>query len=81
MITESDELSRALDYAAKRWPEQNGQRSLLLKKILEEATAELLQQEADKNSERLTHIKRVAGSMSDVWPENWREELANDWPK
>ena len=35
MITETDQLSDALSQAAKLWPELSGQRTLLLRKVLE----------------------------------------------
>jgi hypothetical protein len=81
MITESDELGRALDHAARLWPELKNERGQLLRKVLEAGIAELLQDQTGRKSQRLNQIKTIAGSMSDIWPTNWREELANDWPR
>lgn len=81
MITESDELGQALDHAARLWPELKDQRSQLLRKVLEVGISELLQEETGRRSQRLKQIKAMAGTMGDVWPANWREELANDWPR
>ena len=80
MITESDELSSALDVAADRWPELAGNRSKLLRKILEVGIDSLASSSETARKSRLEHINKIAGSMSDTWPANWKEELGADWP-
>lgn len=81
MITETDQLSDALNQAAKLWPELAEQRSLLLRKVLE-AGIESIELEATKKTRgRLTGVQKLAGSMDGIWPKNWKEELAADWPK
>lgn len=81
MITESDELGSALDIAAARWPELAGDRSKLLRKILEVGIDSLTTAAASSKRARLEHIDRIAGSMSGTWPANWKEELEADWPR
>jgi hypothetical protein len=80
MITETDQISRALGNAAKMWPELSGQRTLLLRKLLE-VGIQTVEMDLDKDTaKRLAAIDKLAGSMDGVWPANWREELAEDWP-
>jgi hypothetical protein len=80
MITETDQISRALGNAAKVWPELSGQRTLLLRKLLE-VGIQTVEMDLDKDTaKRLAAIEKLSGSMDGVWPANWREELADDWP-
>ena len=80
MITESDELSSALNIAATKWPELAGNRSSLLRKILEVGIESLVSSTEEAKMSRLGHINKIAGSMGDTWPANWKEELRADWP-
>jgi hypothetical protein len=80
MITETDEISGALSQAAKIWPELAGQRTLLLRKLLE-VGIQTIEMDLEKNTaQRIAAVEKLAGSMDGVWPANWREELVKDWP-
>jgi hypothetical protein len=80
MITETDEISGALTQAAKIWPELAGQRTLLLRKLLE-VGIQTIEMDLEKNTaQRIAAVEKLAGSMDGVWPANWREELVEDWP-
>jgi hypothetical protein len=80
MITETDEISGALSQAAKIWPELAGQRTLLLRKLLE-VGIQTIEMDLEKNTaQRIAAVEKLAGSMDGVWPANWREELVEDWP-
>jgi hypothetical protein len=81
MITETDELSKALTDAAKLWPELAGQRADLLRKVLEVGIGAIQTEAFEKTKSRLAKVEKLAGSMDGVWPANWRQELAEDWPK
>jgi hypothetical protein len=81
MITETDQISDALAQAEKLWPELAGQRTLLLRKLLEIGIETLELETANKAKERIASIQKLAGSMDNIWPESWKEELAADWPK
>jgi hypothetical protein len=80
MITETDQLSEALSQAAKLWPELAGQRTLLLRKVLEVGIETIEQEATQKTKSRMAGVDKLAGSMPGVWPANWKEELAKDWP-
>ena len=81
MITETDELSVALGNAAKIWPDLAGQRTLLLRKVLEVGIEAIEKEASQKSQGRLVSIQKLAGSMDGIWPKNWKEELAEDWPR
>jgi hypothetical protein len=81
MITETDQLTKALAQAEKIWPELAGQRTLLLRKLLEVGITTIERESAERTSQRLTQIQKLAGSMDGTWPDNWKQELGGDWPK
>ncbi len=77
-ITETDALARALDAAAKRWPEDRGARAKLLVRLAEEGYRAV---EADAESayqRRLRAIEETAGTHP--YPAGYLEELRRDWP-
>ena len=80
MITETDQIGADLTAAAKVWPELAGQRTLLLRKVLEVGFATVELQANEKIKGRLAKVQKLAGSMDGVWPADWRKELAEDWP-
>lgn len=79
MITETDQLAEAIDVAAKIWPEYANERGVLIKKLLEAGITVTTQAAAKQRANRLAAINKVAGRLDTVWPENWRDELHNDW--
>jgi hypothetical protein len=81
MITETDQLIKALAQAEKIWPELAGQRTLLLRKLLEVGIETVERESTEKTKDRLNQIQKLAGSMDGTWPANWKEELDKDWPR
>ena len=81
MITETDQLAEGLSRAEKIWPELAGQRTLLLRKLLEVGIETVERESAQKTKDRLNQIQKLAGSMDGTWPANWKEELDKDWPR
>lgn len=81
MITESDELAVALERAAKLWPELAQERTALLRKIVDLGVEDLDNRANAKMEKRKQAILKVAGSLSGVWPENWRNQLRDEWPE
>lgn len=81
MITESDELAEALGRAAKLWPELADERSSLLRKIVDLGVDDLADRANANLEKRKQAILKLAGSLSGVWPENWRDELRDEWPE
>lgn len=81
MITETDSLSRALDEARVLWPEVADERSKLLQKILAEGIEVIYLRAENNRTDKERTILRIAGSLTGVWPQGWREELVNEWPE
>jgi hypothetical protein len=80
MITESDRLAEALDSADALWPEIQGDRAALLRRIIDTGVDVIERQKAHEDGERRDLVTAVAGSMTGVWPEGWRDELRDEWP-
>lgn len=80
MITESDRITQALDAVAARWPELANDPSQQLRRVLEIGIEQLLAETAAIRAERTAVLGKIAGSMPEVWPSNWREELRDEWP-
>jgi hypothetical protein len=81
VIEETTELAVALDKASLLWPELEGQRTQLIHKILEAGIREIEREPSKFSSNRIAAVQSLAGSMDDVWPENWKEELSEGWQK
>lgn len=80
MITESDRITQALDAVAARWPELANDPGQQLRRVLEIGIEQLLAETAAIRAERAAALGKVAGSMPEVWPSSWREELRDEWP-
>lgn len=80
MITESDRLSEGLTRAAEIWPEVSGDKGQLLRRLVDRGVDTVLQESEARTQERAKAIYRVAGSLTGVWPDSWREELHDEWP-
>jgi hypothetical protein len=80
MITESDRLSRALESAAELWPDAQGEKGVLLRRILDAGIVAIEEEKDKRISARLGAITRSAGCMTGTWPATWREELRGEWP-
>ncbi|MFM1846407.1 MAG: hypothetical protein RIS19_880 [Actinomycetota bacterium] len=81
MITETDQIRQGLSQVAKQWPELAEQRTLLLRKVIEIGLQTIDLEASKSQQKRVAAVKKIAGSMDDVWPANWKEELAEDWPE
>lgn len=80
-LTETDELAAALDAAATLWPELQGDRTALLRRVVELGTRTVTERHEDKTAARIAVIRRVAGSFDGVYPDGALEELRSEWPE
>ena len=79
-ITETDEVARALDEAAQRWPEDAGTRGRLLVRLVEAGQAAI---NGDRDSERNARrqaVRRTAGILTGVYRPDELKRLREDWP-
>ncbi len=80
MITETDELAQALDTAAALWPEAKENRAELLRRLVRAGSESVEHRDAKRLAGRRAAIAACAGSLTDIWPADWREQLRNEWP-
>lgn len=80
VITESDELARALDEAAKRWPEDRGHRSRLLTHLLREGHRAVTAQHEHTTRSRRETVTATSGILTGVYEPNYLGALREDWP-
>jgi len=77
-VTETPELARALDRAAKRWPGET--RSKLLLRLVKAGAGAL---ERDQHAEECAHHAAVtasSGRYPDAFGPDYLTELREDWP-
>lgn len=80
VITETDDVARALDDAALKWPEDAGDRPALVRRLLAEGHRSVV---ADRAAETLTRqeaVKASAGLFTGLYEPGYLEKLREDWP-
>ena len=80
MITESDALAKAIDDAARLWPEVKDERAELLRRLIDRGIESVEAEFNEQIEARRKTVMEVAGSLSGIWPENYLEELRAEWP-
>jgi hypothetical protein len=80
MITETDQISAAVDKGASAWPELRGNRTQILRRLIEAGSAAIENERALLAARRLAAIKSATVLFRDVWPDNWRDEMNDQWP-
>jgi hypothetical protein len=78
-ITETDDVTRALDDAASRWPEVRSRQQLLLR-LLKEGHEALRRSRGVDAERRRQAIRRTSGSLSGSYAPDHLAELRDDWP-
>lgn len=81
LITETDEVARALDDAAKRWPEDRHSRARLLVRLVEEGHRALVGENSDRRKSRHSAIRRTSGALSGTYEAGYLDRLREDWPE
>lgn len=78
-ITETADVGRALDIAARRWPHEP--RSKLLVRLLVAGSAALEQEDRDAGRHRQEAIQATSGKYEGVFGPAYLTELREDWPE
>jgi hypothetical protein len=81
IITETDEIARALDEAAKRWPEDSGNRARLLARLVREGYQVVIRQRERDAQDRRDAVARTSGALTGVYGPGYLDELRQDWPE
>jgi hypothetical protein len=79
-ITETDDIARALDDAARRWPELAGQRSRLLLRLVEEGHRAVVRADIVWTEQRIQVVMETSGCLSGVFGEGYLDGLRDEWP-
>lgn len=74
-FTDTGELSRLLDQAARRWPEVKDRKELLLR--LADAGREVIE---GREAARREAVEETAGALTGVYAPDELERLREDWP-
>jgi hypothetical protein len=80
MITETESLSAALERAAELWPEDASDKGRLLRRVLSAGIESVETAQSNRLATRRAAIEQAAGSLSGVWPEDWRSSARDEWP-
>ncbi len=77
-ITETADVGRALDVAARRWPGEP--RSKLLVRLVQAGGAALEREDSDTAGRRREAILATSGKYHGVFGPDYLAELRGDWP-
>lgn len=78
-ITETPAVARAIDKAAKRWPDEP--RSKLLLRLVDAGGAALEEVDDLATRKRQAAIKASSGAYADAFSADYLAELRRDWPQ
>ena len=81
MITETDQVAAALDDAARRWPQERGNRPRLLLRLLEEGHRSVAVQRQQLAESRRGAIARTSGTLTGAYGEDYLDRLREEWPE
>ncbi|UFS59267.1 hypothetical protein [Subtercola endophyticus] len=80
-LTETAELSHALDDAELRWPEVRGDRSAALRKLVEAGWEVVRYSHHERLTARRAALHAAAGVVSGVYPNDAAQALSAEWPE
>lgn len=80
-VTETDELARALDEAARHWPEDKDSRSRLLLRLIDEGYRSITASVAERVLARRIAIEETHGLLADAYGPDYLERLRRDWER
>jgi hypothetical protein len=80
-ITQTDEVTRALDDAARRWPEDRARPAKLLLSLVREGQRAIAVEDERATAERRDAIARTGGALTGAYPRGHLGRLRRDWPE
>ena len=81
MITETQELERALDIAAGLWPEEAKNRADLLRHVLALGIQQIDDVANNRRLQREEAIRLGAGKLAGMWPRDEARQRVEEWPE
>ena len=80
VVTEGEAVARALDDAARRWPEDSGNRAKLLLHLVAEGHRALLDERERTDDAHRQAVARTSGALTGLYGEGYLDHLREDWP-
>jgi hypothetical protein len=80
ILTETDDIARALSDAARRWPAERHSRAKLLARLVAEGHQAIMADAQRHRDQRLAAIRRTSGIVTDTYGPGYLDELRDDWP-
>ena len=80
MITETDEVARALRDAARQWPQDRERPAKLLLDLVREGHRAITADAERTAVGRRAAIERTSGALTGTYPAGYLEDLRGDWP-
>ncbi|WP_299057337.1 hypothetical protein [uncultured Nocardioides sp.] len=77
-VTETDDLARALDDAARRWPDLS--RAQLLVRLAMEGDRAAHAEQEERRRRRIAAVRRHSGALEGVYGPDALRDLRDDWP-
>lgn len=81
LIVQTDQVTRALNQAAQRWPEESSRPGRLLRHLIEEGERALAQDQTASNAGMVDAVARTRGALTGVYGPGYLERLRQDWPQ
>ena len=81
MVTETDEVARAIDEAARRWPEARGSRARLLLLLIDAGYHAIREERRFESERRRAAILETSGSLPGIYEQGYLERLRAEWPE
>jgi hypothetical protein len=81
VITETDQVARALDDAAERWPEERNNRPRLLLRLLEEGHRAVAGERQQRVRAHQDAIATTSGALTGVYGAGHLDQLRSEWPE
>jgi hypothetical protein len=81
VVTETDNVARALDDAARRWPAEKDNRAKLLLHLVEEGHRAVIEQQDEANARREDAVARTSGALTGAYDDVYLARLREDWPE
>lgn len=81
VVTETNDIARALDDAARRWPADRDRRAKLLLHLVEEGHRAVLDQRDRESSLHREAVARTSGVLTGLYGPDYLARIREDWPE